>query len=100
MTTDQDREAGQLTARLNSFGQTQDYIAVDTLIESGQYTGLELMMLANDEDREFNRRMFGYRLLGVKNIPTQAAADFGLSEDEFAQIQRRLSRWGQGLLGC
>ncbi|MDP9801060.1 hypothetical protein J2S49_001136 [Arcanobacterium wilhelmae] len=94
-----DAVANKVTA-LFSRGEARDYLDVDSILESGAYTGLELLKLARAAAPGFDRRMFGYRLLAVGNVPSEAVAPYGVSAEEFSQVQRRLKRWGQGLLGC
>jgi hypothetical protein len=93
-----DAVANKITA-LYSRAQTRDYIDVNATLNSGRYTGEELLTLALDHDPGFDRQLFAQALMAVERLPLAEFTAYDLSEEAAKDLITRLTSWATEIIG-
>lgn len=84
---------GSKVAALYSRAEPRDYLDVDSIRCSGRYSDEELIDLAKESDRGFNKEFFTYRLATCELLFFSSVAHYGISEADFQAIQKRYAEW-------
>jgi hypothetical protein len=92
-----DAVANKITA-LYSRAQTRDYIDVNATLNSGRYTGEELLTLALEHDPGFDRRLFAHALIAVERLPIAEFTAYDLSEEAAEDLVTRLTSWATAII--
>ncbi len=76
----------------------RDFLDVDAAIASGRYTREQLLELAAEADRGFDRLLFADALGALTQITDAAFAEYRIDPDTIAGMRHRFARWRQELL--
>lgn len=87
-----DVAAGKVEA-LFSRAECRDYIDIDALLRSGQYTHEKLLSLAEQRDAGFDREVFAHMLTGVDRFPDAEFARYGVSADHAQAVRTTMHEW-------
>ncbi|MQY14294.1 hypothetical protein SRB5_44580 [Streptomyces sp. RB5] len=77
----------------------RDYIDVTAALASGRYAGHELLTLAEERDRGFERTMFAQALLAVDRFDDAQFSPYGLDAEEIAVMRATLQVWADEING-
>ena len=89
---------GAKVAALFSRHEARDYLDVDAIRQSGIFADDELMGLGESIDAGFDRNWFSKVLRLVEHVPYAAVKHYGLSRDEFTNVQGRLVLWADAIV--
>ena len=92
-----DDAVGNKTAALFSRGEARDYLDVDRIRRSGQYTDERLLELAERADPGFDRKWFAHRLLAVDRLQQREVEPYGVTPPQLEDIKTRCRSWGKHL---
>lgn len=87
-----DAVAGKLSA-VYSRGEVRDFLDLDAIRASGQYSDEELLALGKEHDPGFDRTMFAAQLARVARIRPSMAEQYGVSTEAFHDVQHRTMSW-------
>jgi hypothetical protein len=73
---------------------------VDAAITSGRYTREQLLELAAEVDRGFDRLLFADALGALTQITGTAFAEYRADPDMVADMRHRFAQWRQDLLAA
>ncbi len=90
--SERDAIAGKLSA-VYSRGEVRDFLDLDSIRATGRFTDPELLALGREHDDGFDTSMFAAQLSRIATILPTQAAQYGVTADEFAQIQGRTLDW-------
>jgi hypothetical protein len=81
-----------------SRAEVRDYLDLDSIRESGRFTDAEILDLAVDRDPGFDVQMFAGQLDQINRLGSaRRVEEYGVGEQELAQLKSRLSGWAQEL---
>lgn len=81
-----------------SRAEVRDYLDLDAIRESGRFTDAEILELAVDRDPGFDVQMFAGQLDQINRLGSaRRVEEYGVGEQELAQIKSRLSGWAEEL---
>jgi hypothetical protein len=81
-----------------SRAEVRDYLDLDSIRESGRFSDDEILELAGDRDPGFNVQMFAGQLDQINRLgSTRRVEEYGVGEQELAQLKSRLSGWAEQL---
>ena len=92
-----DDAVGNKTAALFSRGEARDYLDVDRIRRSGQYTDECLLELAERADPGFDRKWFAHRLSTVDRLQQREVEPYGVTPQQLEDIKTRCRSWGKHL---
>lgn len=92
-----DDAVGNKAATLFSRGEARDYLDVDRIRRSGQYTDEQLLELAERADPGFDRKWFAHRLLVVDRIQQREVEPYGVTPQQLEDTKTRCRSWVQHL---
>lgn len=92
-----DDAVGNKTAALFSRGEARDYLDVDRIRRSGQYTDECLLELAERADPGFDRKWFAHRLSTVDRLQQREVEPYGVTPPQLEDIKTRCRSWGKHL---
>ena len=78
----------------------RDFLDVDAAITSGRYTREQLLELAAEADRGFDRLLFADALGALTQITDTAFAEYRADPDMVADMRHRFAQWRQDLLAA
>jgi hypothetical protein len=78
----------------------RDFLDVDAAIMSGRYTREQLLELAADADRGFDRLLFADALGALTQITDTAFAEYRADPDMVADMRHRFAQWRRELLAA
>jgi hypothetical protein len=78
----------------------RDFLDVDAAIMSGRYTREQLLELAAEADRGFDRLLFADALGALTQITDTAFAEYRADPDMVADMRRRFAQWRRELLAA
>lgn len=85
---------GSKVVAVYSRAEVRDYLDLDAIRESKRFTDGQLLDLAADRDPGFDLAMFAGQLEQIKRITsTLRVQEYGVGEQELAQLKSRLSAW-------
>ena len=90
--SERDAIAGKLSA-VYSRGEVRDYLDLDSIRTTGRFTDRELLALGREHDDGFDAGMFAAQLSRIATILPTQAAQYGVTADDFVQIQARILAW-------
>ncbi|MET4705732.1 nucleotidyl transferase AbiEii/AbiGii toxin family protein [Frigoribacterium sp. UYMn621] len=90
--SERDAVAGKLSA-VYSRGEVRDFLDLDSIRATGRFTDAELLALGREHDDGFDTGMFAAQLSRIATILPTQAAQYGVTADEFAHVQRRTLAW-------
>ena len=90
--SERDAIAGKLSA-VYSRGEVRDFLDLDSIRATGRFTDPELLALGREHDDGFDADMFAAQLSRIATILPTQAANYGVTVDEFAQVQARTLAW-------
>lgn len=73
--------------------EVRDYIDVDAILASGQYTEDELLSLARDHDPGFDQSRFAEALAAIDRLPDSLFQPYGMSPENAAALRERMHAW-------
>lgn len=77
-----------------SRAEVRDYLDLDAIRESGRFTDDEILELAVDRDPGFDVQMFAGQLDQINRLGSaRRVEEYGVGEQELAQLKSRLSAW-------
>jgi hypothetical protein len=84
------------------FGRARprDFLDVDAAIMSGRYTREQLLELAAEADRGFDRLLFADALGALTQITDTAFAEYRADPDMVADMRHRFAQWRRELLAA
>lgn len=89
---------GSKVVAVYSRAEARDYLDLDAIRESGRFTDGQLLDLAFDRDPGFDVEMFAGQLEQINRITgTSRVEEYGVGEQELAQLKSRLSGWAADL---
>ncbi|MET4622960.1 hypothetical protein ABIE18_004440 [Arthrobacter sp. 2762] len=89
---------GSKVVAVYSRAEVRDYLDLDAIRESGRFTDGQLLDLAADRDPGFDVAMFAGQLEQINRITsTLRVQEYGVEEQELAQLKSRLSGWANEL---
>jgi hypothetical protein len=89
---------GSKVVAVYSRAEVRDYLDLDAIRESRRFTDGQLLDLAADRDPGFDVEMFVGQLVQVNRITsTLRVEEYGIGEQELAQLKSRLSGWAEEL---
>ena len=77
--------------------QARDYLDVDRIRRSGQYTDECLLELAERADPGFDRKWFAHRLSTVDRLQQREVEPYGVTPQQLEDIKTRCRSWGKHL---
>lgn len=81
-----------------SKAEVRDYLDLDAIRESGRFTDAEILDLAVDRDPGFDVQMFAGQLDRINRLGSAGRVEeYGVGEQELAQLKARLSGRAQEL---
>ena len=81
-----------------SRAEVRDYLDLDAIRESGRFTDEEILELAVDRDPGFDLQMFAGQLDQINRLGSaRRVEEYGVGEQELAQLKSRLSGWAEVL---
>jgi hypothetical protein len=81
-----------------SRAEVRDYLDLDSIRESGRFTDAEILELAVDRDPGFDLQMFAGQLDQINRLGSaRRVEEYGVGEQELAQLKSRLSGWAEQL---
>lgn len=92
-----DDAVGNKTAAPFSRGEARDYLDVDRIRRSGQYTDECLLELAERADPGFDRKRFAHRLSTVDRLQQREVEPYGVTPQQLEDIKTRCRSWGKHL---
>lgn len=78
----------------------RDFLDVDAVIMSGRYTREQLLELAAEADRGFDRLLFADALGALTQITDTAFAEYRADPDMIADMRHRFAQWRRELLAA
>jgi hypothetical protein len=75
--------------------EVRDYIDVDAILASGQYTEGELLNLAADHDPGFDQSRFAEALAAIDRLPDSLFQPYGLGPENAAALRERMHAWAR-----
>ena len=78
----------------------RDFLDVDAAIMSGRYTREQLLELAAEADRGFDRLLFADALGALTQITDTAFAEYRADPDMVADMRHRFAQWRRELLAA
>jgi hypothetical protein len=78
----------------------RDFLDVDAAIMSGRYTHEQLLELAAEADRGFDRLLFADALGALTQITDTAFAEYRADPDMVADMRHRFAQWRRELLAA
>lgn len=90
--SERDAIAGKLSA-VYSRGEVRDFLDLDSIRATGRFTDPELLALGREHDDGFDVGMFAAQLSRIATILPTQAAKYGVTADEFAQVQAHVLAW-------
>jgi Nucleotidyl transferase AbiEii toxin, Type IV TA system len=78
----------------------RDFLDVDAAIMSGRYTRGQLLELAAEADRGFDRLLFADALGALSQITDAAFAEYRAGPDMVADMRHRFAQWRRELLAA
>lgn len=78
----------------------RDFLDVDAAIMSGRYTREQLLELAAEADRGFDRLLFADALGALTQITDTAFAEYRADPDVVADMRHRFAQWRRELLAA
>lgn len=96
---DREDAVGNKGAALYSRGEIRDYLDVDAIRQSGDYTDDELLRLISERDPGFDLRRFIHVLRRSALISLRRVSSYDVSEDGLAEVTSRLSAWADKIEG-
>jgi hypothetical protein len=78
--------------------KARDYVDVDSVICSGQYSREELLLLSEAADSGFERWRFATKLLGADELPAADFAVYGVSGRDLDDLRARFAEWRAEIL--
>ncbi|MFK0042365.1 nucleotidyl transferase AbiEii/AbiGii toxin family protein [Paenarthrobacter sp. NPDC090517] len=89
---------GSKVVAVYSRAEVRDYLDLDAIRQSGKFTDNQLLDLAVDRDPGFDVAMFAGQLEQINRITsTRRVEEYGVGEQELAQLKARLSGWADEL---
>ncbi|MEJ1116829.1 nucleotidyl transferase AbiEii/AbiGii toxin family protein [Paenarthrobacter sp. CCNWLY172] len=89
---------GSKVVAVYSRAEVRDYLDLDAIRESRRFTDAQLLDLAADRDPGFDIEMFAGQLEQINRITsTVRVQEYGVEEQELAQLKSRLSGWADEL---
>jgi hypothetical protein len=76
----------------------RDFLDVDAAVMSGRYTREQLLELAAEADRGFDRLLFADALGALTQITDTAFAEYRVDPDMVADMRHRFAQWRRELL--
>jgi hypothetical protein len=81
-----------------SRAEVRDYLDLDAIRKSGRFTDEEILELAVDRDPGFDVQMFAGQLDQINRLGSaRRVEEYGVGEQELAQLKSRLSGWAEVL---
>lgn len=78
--------------------EVRDYLDLDAIRESGPFSDDEILELAVDRDPGFDVQMFAGQLDQINRLGSaRRVEEYGVGEQELAQLKSRLSGWAEEL---
>jgi hypothetical protein len=90
--SERDAIAGKLSA-VYSRGEVRDFLDLDSIRATGRFTDAELLALGREHDNGFDTNMFAEQLSRIATILPTQAAKYGVTANEFAEVQGRTLAW-------
>ncbi|HEY5224890.1 MAG TPA: nucleotidyl transferase AbiEii/AbiGii toxin family protein [Microbacteriaceae bacterium] len=90
--SERDAIAGKLSA-VYSRGEVRDFLDLDSIRAIGRFTDAELLALGREHDDGFDAGMFAAQLSRIATILPTQAAQYGVTAEEFADVQGRILAW-------
>lgn len=90
--SERDAIAGKLAA-VYSRGEVRDFLDLDSIRAIGRFTDTELLALGREHDDGFDAGMFAAQLSRIATILPTQAGQYGVTTEEFAEIQGRTLAW-------
>lgn len=88
-----DAVAGKMSA-LWSRGEVRDYIDIDTVLASGNFTPSEILSLADEQETlPMDRAILAERFRQVAAIPLSRFVPYGVTDERRTQIITRFAAW-------
>lgn len=75
--------------------EVRDYVDVDAILSSGQYTEDELLALAADHDPGFDRSHFAEALSAIDRLPDRLFRPYGMSPKDASTLRERMRDWAR-----
>lgn len=97
--SERDAIAGKLSA-VYSRGEVRDFLDLDSIRAIGRFTDAELLALGREHDDGFDTGMFAAQLSRIATILPTQAAQYGVTAEEFAEVQGRTLAWAVELRGA
>jgi hypothetical protein len=73
--------------------ESRDFIDIDAILRSGQYTRTELLALAGDADAGFDSARFADALGALDQITDADFDEYGVTADDLATMRASFARW-------
>lgn len=86
---------GNKVSALYSRAAPRDYLDVDAIRGAGVLTDDELLVSARERDPGFEPEMFAAQLDQGRFIPADQVEEYGVSAEEWSEVQGRCRRWAQ-----
>lgn len=92
-----DDAVGNKVAALFSRGETRDFLDVDAIRRSGQYSDDDLYTLAKRSDNGFTLSMLGQQLDRLGRFTPASVEFYGVTAEQLDGVKARLSSWRQDI---
>lgn len=79
-------------------GAARDFLDVDAIRSSGQYSDEQLLRLSEDRDPGFDRHLFAEQLQQVTRVEAEEVQVYGVGPQPWGQVQERTAAWSQQIL--
>lgn len=94
----QDDAVGNKVAALFSRGEVRDFLDVDAIRRSGQYSDADLYRLAKRADTGFTLDRLAQRLAFAERMQPEHVTDYGVIPAQLDEIKSRLARWRDAIV--
>ncbi len=88
-----DDAVGNKMAALYGRALARDFLDIDAVLESGRYSGNQLLRLAETADPGFDRAMFAAALGALDQISDTAFAAYGTDATHVRSMRQRFADW-------
>ena len=78
----------------------RDFVDVHAILTSGRYSTQQMLALAANADRGFDRGMFAYALGRVAVLDDDDFAAYGVHGRDLDELRARFAEWRQELLAA
>jgi hypothetical protein len=91
-----DAVAGKMDALFNRWAP-RDFLDIDAILTSGEYTRQRLLRLATQHNPGFDNRMFAEALSYLQRIQNRDFTPYGVTENDITAMRGRFAEWEREL---